>query len=52
MKKQPEQDTAVRYTKYAIPRDIWRKAKAAAILEGKTLAQWITEVIEKAVEKK
>ena len=46
-----EQDSSVRYTKKLIPKEVWRKARAAAILEGKTLAQWLTEVIEKATKK-
>ena len=51
MSKNIEQHPAVRYTKQIIPKETWHKARAAAILANKTLAQWLTEVIEKAVEK-
>lgn len=32
-----------------IPDETWRKAKSQAALEGKTLAQWLRDLIEKAV---
>ena len=37
--------------KKLIPKETWLKAKAAAILANKTLAQWLTEAIEKKVRR-
>ena len=45
-KQNIEQHPSVRYTKHIIPKDTWLKARAAALLEKKTLAEWLTRAIE------
>ena len=35
-----------------LPEGIWRKARAAAIMEGKNLGQWWTEAGEQKLGKK
>ncbi len=32
--------------------ELWRKVKSRAALEGKTVAQWVSEVLEKALNGK
>jgi len=32
-----------------MPEDLWRKVKAKSALEGKSITQWMIELLEKAV---
>jgi predicted HicB family RNase H-like nuclease len=35
----------------AVPRDLWRRVKAAAALDGVTVQQWVIDNLRKMVEK-
>jgi len=41
----------VREAKKMIPRDLWRRARAQAILEDKSMRDWIVELIEDRLSK-
>lgn len=45
------QDSTTRYIKKLIPKETWHKARAAAILENKTISEWLTETIEEKVKR-
>ena len=40
----------IRNIKRTIPKDLWLKARSQAILQGKTITKWLTELISWAVE--
>jgi len=45
-------DNTTRYIKNSIPQFAWREARARAIIEGKPVSQWITELIVWAIATK
>jgi len=45
-------DDRTRYVKHFISPELWRRVKANAALEGKTVAQWLNELIEWAIDTK
>jgi hypothetical protein len=45
-------DNKVNYIKKIIPDDLWKKARAAALTENKTISEWITEAIKEKLNHK
>lgn len=41
----------LRNIKRAVPRDLWIKARAQALLAGKKVGDWITEAIREKLER-
>ena len=45
------QDYKVSAIKKKISKDLWLKAKGTAMLEGKTLSEWLAEAVEDRIKK-
>lgn len=43
-------DDRLKYIKHSISADLWRQARAHAILQGKPVGQWLNELIEWALK--
>ena len=39
-------DDKIIYVKRNIPKQLWREARASAVLEGKSVVEWVTEAIK------
>lgn len=44
-------DENIRWIKKSIPKELWRQARAQAILQGKTITEWIAVAISEKLKR-